>query len=616
MEVVRGNPDARAVGGAQLPGTANYFIGNDPSQWHTNIPTFGRVGYQDVYPGIDLAYYGNNGALEYDFIVSPGADPNVIALTFAGAESVEVNPQGDLVLHTAAGDMVQQKPYLYQESNGVRTDVAGSFVLSNQYSVLGTQHSALVTFEVGAYDPTRALVIDPLVLGYSTYLGSFGGGEGGAGIGIDASGNAYMTGITASAKFPTTPGAFDTTNSGNDAFVAKLNPFGSALVYATYLGGTGADYGRGIAVGDGSAYVIGLTESTNFPTTPGAFDTTPGFGWVSFVAKLTTGTALAYASFLGTGESTNLYGAQGIAVDVDGHAHVTGFTDASTFPTTPGAFDTTYNGAPGDVFVTKFNVQGSALEYSTFLGGSSYDSGGDEIAIDVNGAAYVTGHTQSANFPTTPGAFDTIFNGLSDVFVTKLNVTGSALAYSTFLGGNNYDDGYGITVDGRGHAYVSGGTGSIDFPTTPGAFDTTWNTGFVTKLSVDGSALVYSTFLGGSQINQLRAVVVDGAGNAYVTGYTSSIDFPMTPRSFDPVYNGGTSDSFLTKLDPAGSTLIDSTFLGGNDRDFGHGIAVDDHGNAYVTGTTESTTFPTTPGVLKRRIRFASNVFVTKFTDM
>ncbi len=438
MEIVGGNPNATPVGQDRLPGIVNYFIGNDPNQWYTNIPTFGRVEYQDVYPGIDLAYYGNQSpdregaGLEYDFIVSPGADPNAITLNFAGADSAELNPDGDLVLHTAAGDVVQQRPLTYQDLGAERQEIPSRYVAD------GTQ----VRFDVGAYDASRPLVIDPLVLGYSTYLGGGGTFDAAYDIAADDSGHAYVTGETRSVKFPSTAGAFDESYNGgtNDVFVAKLNGDGSGLVYATFLGGIRGDQGGAIVV------------------------------------------------------------------DTDGNAYVTGGTWSDDFPTTPGAFDETYDGtgSTADVFVTKLNAAGNALVYSTYLGGADSD-GANEIAVDGTGAAYLAGSTSSITFPTTPEAFDTSYNGgTTDAFAVKLDPSGNALIYSTFLGGSDDDNGIGIGVNADGTAYLTGSTGSLDFPTSLGAFDQTYNgdvvDGFVTKFDARASTLIYSTFLGGEKM--------------------------------------------------------------------------------------------------------------------
>ncbi len=607
MEIVGAHPAGRATGMNQLPGTVNYFSGNDPSQWHTNVAVFGRVVYQDVYPGIDLAYYGNNGALEYDFIVSPGADPNVIGLNFAGADDVEVDPQGNLVLHTAAGDVVQQKPLTYQQQGGSRQEIASRYVVN------GTG----VRFEVGAYDPTQPFVIDPLVLGYSTFLGGAGSGDDlGEAIALDAAGNAYVTGRTDSAIFPTTPGAFDTTYpGGGSAFVAKLNSTGTSLIYGTYLGP--AEFGLGIAVDSGgNAYVTGYTGSPGFPTTPGAFDTSYNGNEDAFVAKLSAdGSTLMYGTYLG---GTHLDHGEAIAVDATGNAYVTGESKSINFPTTAGAFDLTPNGgALSDGFVSKLSADGTSLVYSTYLGGSHEDFG-SSIALDSAGNAYMTGYTQSTDFPTTPGSFDPSDNGNPDGFVTKLNAAGTGLVYSTYMGGFAFDVCDAIALDAAGNAYVTGRTDSTDFPTLPTSYDNSIGGGadaFAAKLNAAGTSLVYGTFLGGAGFDRGHGIAVDAAGNAYVTGSSSSADYPTTLGAFDTSYNTNT-DAFMTKVNAAGTNLVYSTYLGGSNDDSGLGIAADAGGNAYVTGTTGSTNFPTTPGAFKRRNRGARDAFVSKFAEV
>jgi len=618
MSLVGAASKAHVTGLGEFPGKANYFIGNDPAKWRTNVPTYAKVHYRDVYPGVDLVYYGNQRQLEYDFIVAPGADPQSIKLRFEGADRLEVDAQGDLVLHTAGGTVRQHKPVIYQEIDGVRRDIAGGYVLGETRSV---------SFKVAAYDRSRTLVIDP-VLVYSTYLGgsSFDQGNG---IAVDTLGNAYVTGATASADFPTTTGAFDTSLSGSaDAFVTKLDPTGSALVYSTYIGGSNFDQGTAIAVDTlGGAYVTGSTSSSNFPTTAGAFDTTFNFGGDdAFVTKLDpTGAMLVYSTYLGSsGEDMGF----GIAVDSVGNAYVTGYTSfVSNFPTTTGAFDTTFNGS-FDAFVTKLDATGSFLAYSTFLGGSG-DDRGHGIAVDTFGNAYVTGSTSSSNFPITAGSFDTTFNGGLDAFVTKLDATGSFLAYSTYLGGISFDQGNGIAVDILGNAYVTGSTGSFNFPTTGSAFDTTYNGGgrdaFVTKLDAAGTMLAYSTYLGGVDDDEGLGIALDVLNHVYVTGVTFSTDFP-TSGAFQPTPGGGScfggfpcSDAFVTKLAPTGSTLVYSTYLGGSGDDRGSGIAVDGLGAAYVTGSTLATDFPTTPGAFDTSFNGSGgngDAFVAKIADI
>ncbi len=620
------------VGGIdELPGKANYFIDNNPARWRTHVPTYAKVQYREVYPGIDLVYYGNQRELEHDFVVAPGANPKKIVLDFEGAEKIEINAEGDLVLHTAAGIVRQRRPVIYQTIDGVRREIDGAYVLKG---------AKRVGFKLATYDRSLPLVIDP-VLSYSTYLGSGGGAitgnccrgnDHGTGIAVDADGNAYITGDTFSDDFPTTAGAFQTAGAPSfDVFVTKLNPSGSALIYSTYLGGSGAESGGGIELdADGSVYVSGHTSSSDFPTTPGAFQTAFGGSTDRFVTKLnSTGSGLVYSTYVG-GSGDDQGG--GIAVDAAGNAYITGLTSSTNFPTTTGALQPALAGGVYDAYVAKLNSTGSALIYSTYLGGSSADWGSG-ITLDSDGNAYVSGTTSSTNFPTTAGAFQPTFaGGLYDAFVAKLDPAGSALVYATYLGGNignvehpGREFGGDIAVDADGNTYVTGFTSSSNFPTTAGAFRTTFAGGFVTKLDPTGSAPVYSTYLGDTEDDAGNGIAVDANGNAYVTGITYSGTFPTTPGAFQSSF-GGSSDAFVTKLNATGSALIYSTYLGGTGPDWGAGIARDSSGNVYVTGSAGSTNFPTTPGAFQSvfggggnaafpRGPRASDAFVAKFID-
>jgi hypothetical protein len=621
MDLVGANPAARPVGREEQPGKVNYFKGNDPTKWHTDIPTYGRVEYQNIYPGISLSYYSGPGGLEYDFSVNPGADAHAIALRFDGADGVELDGQGNLVVHTAAGDLVEHAPVLYQQAGGQRQPVSGRFLLD----------SGLVRFDVGAYDSGRALVIDPLVLGYSTFLGGSNVDVAGS-IAVDGAGSAYVTGITYSADFPATPGAFDTTFNSNgsdnpwDAFVAKLRPDGSGLVYATYLGGFQGEEAHGIAVdGTGCAYATGKTGSSDFPVTPGAFDTTYNGGHSdAYVTKLNpSGSALVYSTYLGgSGDDIGM----GISVDAVGRAYVAGWARSADFPTTPGAFDTTYQANDG--FVTKFSPTGAALVYSTFLGGTSLDYV-EGIAVDPAGRAVLTGVTKSADFPTTPGAFDGTYHGGGkygyDAFAAELTADGGALVFGTYLGGTGDEQGLAVGLSASGNVEVVGFTSSPDFPTTPGAFQTTYGGGsgiagdaFVVQLNAGGTALVYATYVGGSENDGASGVALDAGGNALIFGQTQSPNFPTTVGAFDATYNGA-GDDFVAELNPSGSALVYATYLGGSDIEadaFTNGLVLDGAGNAYVIGGTNSADFPTTPGAFDTTYNGGpGDAFVAKFCE-
>jgi hypothetical protein len=534
LQLVESNPGAAATGLDQLQARSNYFIGNDPSQWVTNVPNYGQVSYSGVYQGIDLVYHSSStGGLEYDFRVAPGADPGTIAFQVQGADSLRVAPDGSLVAHTAAGDLVQAPPTLYQPGpGGQRQAVDGNFALRPDNTV---------SFQVGSYDPTRELVIDP-GLAYSTFLGGTGD-DYGEDIAADGNGNVYVTGYTTSPNYPATPGAFMVAPAGfttNMAFVTELDVTGN-LVYSTYLGGPGVG--------------------------PAALATNQGFG---------------------------------IAVDSTGAAYITGVTNSPNFPVTPGAFQVALGGMD-DAFVTKLQPNGAALAYSTYLGGNMND-GGNGIAVDAGGQAYVTGYTTSANFPVVAAIQGAIGGGV-DAFVTELNATGAAPVYSTYLGGRGSEWGYGIVVL-NGQAYVTGGTNSNNFPTFPappaplaqGALGGQTDA-FVTAIKGGGVGFVYSTYLGGAGDDEGYGITVDSQGNAYVTGWTSGL-FPTTPGALQRGVGGG-NDAFVTEVDPFGGSWVYSTYLGGNGDDFGHGIVLVAGQNALydvvVTGQTDSTNFPVNP---------------------
>jgi hypothetical protein len=597
----------------------SYLRGSEPSGWESGIPTYARVRYDEVYPGVDLLFHGSRGQLEYDFVVAPGADPSRIGLLFRGA-ALRLSARGDLVSDTPAGRIVHRAPLIYQETPSGRREVPGGFQLDGHR----------VTFSVGEYDAALALVIDPQVLAYSTFLGGSGGEEG-LGIAVDDDGSAYVTGNTVdqTVDYPTTPGAYDVTHNGGtyDAFVTKVNAAGTDVVYSTFLGGSGQDSGTGIAVdGSGNAYVTGYSEdaTTDYPTTTGAYDQSHNGGFDVVVTKLNaTGTApLTYSTFLGG--TLNDF-ASGIAVDGLGNAYLTGRTaDATTdYPVTTGAYDESHNGNE-DAFVTKLNATGSAPTYSTFLGGLSADNG-HGIAVDGAGAAYVTGESSEASappFPTTTGAYSEENNGSADVFVTKMNVAGSALTYSTFIGGSGIDIAYGIALDGSGNAHVTGQTAdaTTDFPITTGAYDGSHNgndDAFATKMNAAGTDLMYSTLLGGSGGDLAQAIAVDGAGTAYLTGFldAASTDFPTTSGALAESANGG-EEAFVTKVNAAGTSLVYSTFLGGSATDFGKAIAVDGSGNTYVTGYTfdDTTDFPTTAGAYDEAVD-GLDAFVAKLGE-
>ncbi len=654
MKLVGSNPKAKVIALDELPGKSNYFLGNDPQKWRTNVPTYAKVKCKGVYPGIDLVYYGNQRQLEYDFVVSPGADPRVIALSIDGADKMEIDAQGDLLLRAEAGDVRLHKPLVYQPSPSpgsfnpkskitnpkfldARFVLRSSSIDNRQSSINNSRFE--IAFEIASYDPRLPLVIDP-VLSYSTYLGGSGGDAANA-VAVDADGNAYVTGNTSSIDFPTQNALQPGSAGPLDIFVAKLTPGGSSLAYSTYFGGRATDLPREIAVDSyGNAYVMGVTRSGDFPTL-NAFQTGRSGMCDAFVFKLDpTGSALLYSTYLGGSgvEDPSDPRTGGIAVDSAGNAYVTGTTDTSDFPT-KNAIQSYAGGTCGtapddypcpDAFVAKFNTNLSgeeSLVYSTYLGGSGSDKGFD-IAVDLSGNAYVTGVTASVDFPTTLGALQRTYRGVQNAFVTKFGPEGS-LIYSTYLGGTTLGDrGEGIAVDTEGNAYVTGSADSTDFPTTAGAFQVNANGGdciwypcddaFVSKLNPAGAALVYSTYLGGSGGDKGSAIAVDSEGNAYVTGPTNSANDFLMVNPIQPTHAGGTCvwedgtaypcfDAYVAKLSAAGNALLFSTYLG-----TGSDVAVDPSGNIYVAGGTWSADFPITPGAFQTSLRGPSDGFVVK----
>ncbi|HKO96862.1 MAG TPA: SBBP repeat-containing protein [Pyrinomonadaceae bacterium] len=588
-------------------GKSNYFVGKDSTRWQANVPNYSRVRYANVYRGVDQIFYGNQGQLEYDFVIAPEADYKQIRMKFAGAKRVRIDQTtGEVVLQFRDGSEARQpEPYSYQMSSGLRTKVAVKYVITR---------TGEVSFVAAEYDRTQPLIIDPILV-YSTYLGGTGSDTGND-IAVDSFGNAYVTGETDSLNFPTTNPLQPGRDGGFDVFVTKINAIGSARFYSTYLGGGGSDEGNGIAVdASGNAYVAGSTTSTDFPTFF-ANQSANGGGRDAFVSKLNSfGSGLFYSTYLG-GSATDTGSA--IALDSAGNAYVVGSTNSTNYPTFIALRP--FNAGGFDAFLTKLTAAGSGRVFSTYLGGSGDDSGFG-VAVDASNNVYVTGSVASTNFPTI-NAVQVLSQGGIDAFITEINSAGSAFVYSTYLGGLAEDVGRGIDVDSSGNAYVTGHTFSSDFPAI-NAFQFLLRGGsdaFVTKMNAGGAGLAYSTYLGGSDGNDAgQAIAVDQSGSAHVTGSTLSNNFP----TFIPIQatrgDFFNSDGFVTKLTPGGAALIYSTYLGGNHSDEGHGIAVDTSNNAYVTGVTFATNFPVANAIQPLNGSsggiISNDAFVTKIFD-
>ncbi len=623
MRLVGANAGSDPQGLGGLPGRVHSFIGRDPRAWRADLPTYARVQYRAVYPGIDLVYYGaRQQRLEYDFVVAPHVDPRTIRLAFEGVDRLEVDADGDLLLHVGDAALRFARPLVYQNVAGRRREIPGGWVREGAFTA---------GFKVATYDRSEPLVIDPVV-SLATYIGGAGTDQA-FGIALDPAGNVYLTGNTTSANFPTTIGSIASTRPGGiDAFVVKLDPALSTAVYSTYLGGsTGDDAGRAIAVHlNGLAFVTGFTNSSDFPTTGDAFQSAFGGGMCSgvrcndaFVVELGSTGALFYATYLGGSDSDVGLGIAVGPVDPAGSIdiHITGGTFSTNFPTTPGSLQPAPTpGGSREAFYARFHLQVDGdigVTYSTLLGGAG-DDVGNAIAVDSAGAAYVTGSTASANFPVTAGTLQTTFAGPAggtDAFVTKISGLG-ALAYSTYLGGSASDEGLDIAVDGDGIAYVTGATSSPNFPAT-GSFTFSGATqAFLTEIAPTGASLLVSRAVPTGTLNTTSrdpaapnisvGIARDGAGNIYIAGSeVRCIGLGCTQQT----------DAFVVSLDPTAMTT-NTIFVGGSGDDFGLGLAVDGCGNVFLTGDTTSADFPVTRGVVQGIFGGGTDAFVVKVAGL
>lgn len=669
IKLVGANPDPKIVGVVESSGKSHYFFGKDSKNWQRNISNYHKVKYQKIYPGIDMVFHGRERRIEYDFVISPGTDPDTIRLEFSGVEAMEMGEGGRLLLRMKDGEIIQHKPTIYQYVRGKKKYVPGGYKLEGKNTV---------GFKMAAYDAKLPLIIDP-ILSYSTYLGGPQAEEG-HGIAVDGAGNVFVTGFTPAGGFPSTwssPGLATSGDSGN-VFVTKINPGGTGIVYSAIFGGSGEDKGLAIALDEaGNAYVTGKTKSSDFPIV-GSSSTKKG-GVDAFVTKVgPTGSELIYSRLLGGNEVFPAEFGQGITVDSAGNAYVTGVTDALDFPLAPfpcspppkppdfplapveelkvllemeeGVFpeEDTQGANPlvpeaipvdkvalpscsfqrklagphvpagarqSDAFVTKLNSSGGIL-FSTYLGGSGSDSGND-IAVDSSGNVYVTGTAPylSVDFPLKNALRHE--NENTEAFLTKFNPAGSSLVFSTFLGGAGMDLGWGLALDSTGNAYVTGSTSSTDFlalapgeppdPNCHGIGDV-----FVTKISFDGSHKLYSTCLGGTDGTQMGyGIAVDGGDRAWVAGYSGANNLPMVNAIYDHASTG--QDAFVAQFNADGTGLLFSTYLPGDGPfDVARDIVLDSAGNAYVVGFTQSSNFPVSTPALDSSLGGSKDVFVTK----
>jgi hypothetical protein len=551
----------------------SYFIGDDSDNWQSNLLTYNAVSLGEVYAGISLSLQAHGDNVEKIFTVEPNTNPDVIRVRVEGAaDALRVNETGELEIETAAGVVRFTKPVAFQERGGTREDVEVDYMVCDRETY---------GFIVGNYDSTRPLIIDPLLA--STFIGGSSGTDVAYAIALDAADDVYVAGVAQSSNYPTTAGAYDSSHNGRtDVFVSKLSSDLSSLSASTFIGGSSYDSAYAITIdSSGNLYVAGVTESSDYPTTEGAYDSNGHYD--VFVSKLSSDLGSLLASTF-IGGSSNEY-AHAITIDPSGNPCVAGRTYSSDYPTTEGAYDSSHNG-DYDVFVSKLSSDLSSLLASTFIGGSNRDHA-HAITIDSSGNLYVTGYTSSSNYPTTTGAYDSSHNG-DDVFVSKLSSDLGSLLASTFIGGSNRDHARAITIDSSGNLYVTGYTSSSNYPTTTGAYDSSFNGGvrdvFVSKLSSDLSNLSAGTFIGGGSYDHARASTIDSSGNLYVTGYTSSSNYPTTADAYDSSHNGY-DDVFVSKLDRELSKICACDADGNPEEQFAPGQTVYVWGNGLLANT-------------------------------
>lgn len=612
LEFVGADEKVKPVAEDKTGAVISYFKGRQEN-WKTGLPTYSRIVYRTLWPGIDLAYSGTENQLKYEFFVHPGADPAAIRLRYRGAEKVAVNGEGRLEVTTPIASFLDDKPAAWQDIGGVRKDVGMSYSLAAEPKTTEGERTRDLGFKIGAYDPTLTLVLDPSYIAYCGYIGG-DYTDGGYGIAVDTNKNVYITGSTASsvATFPVRVGPDLTTNGAldnEDAFVAKVNAAGTGIIYCGYIGGAGLDIGYAIAVNSiGNAYVVGTTDSdqTSFPVRVGPDLTFNGSGGAlvggdGFVAKVSaSGANLLYCGYIGgSGDDW----ARGVAVDSLGRAYICGETQSSeyTFPVLSGP-DLTYNGGQ-DAFIAKVNAAGSGLSYCGYIGGEYYE-GATAIALDSSSNAYITGYTDSdaATFPVRVGP-DLTLNGNSDAFVAEVNSSGTALVFCGYIGGAGSEYAFGIARDHAGFVYIAGNTTSdeLSFPVSIGP-DLTYNGGlydsFIAKVYASGMGLDYCGYIGGSGTEYVGGIAVDSKDYAYVAGKTFSDQTTFPVRGGPGLVYKGMGDAYIARVAPTGRSLSYCGYVGGADIDDGMGIAVDARQNAYLIGETSSpeTSFPVLTG--------------------
>jgi hypothetical protein len=589
----------------------NYFLGNDASKWARYVPAYEEVRISEVYNGIAALLYYDNGSMRYDIIAEPFADISQLIINFEGSEGISINEEGELLIETSIGTVKHGSIYAYQVIDGQKNEVDCRFEINSENTVC---------FNIGDYNPTLALVIDPLV--FSTFIGS---GEcetdrAVSDIILDSLKNVYKAGVTKSDNYPISTGAYDESfNGGRDIFLNKLSSDGSTLIFSTYIGGNQEDSGPYIAFNkSNNIYLTALSGSDNFPITAEAFDETYNGGFDVVVCKFNSDASeLYYSTYIGgSGHEYN----NSIMIDSLNNIYIAGHTYSGDYPVTKGVFDDTFNGV-NDSFISKISSDCSEMIFSTFIGGKLRDYGVN-YSLDKQNNIVFCGFTTSTDYPTTSNSYDATYHGGFDSFITKINSDGTKLLYSTYIGGNNDDWARSLVLDDDSNIYIAGFTKSQDFPTTTGSyqenFDGNGQVVFICKMNQDLSELNYSTFLGLENDDLTRFdridIKLDPFDNLLILGHTNSDEFPTTTNAFDNTYNGGSSDIFLSQLNFDGSIILYSSFIGGSETDYGHAFVIDDEYNIYITGSTQSNDFPSTPGVFDESFNPESSPFVMKLT--
>lgn len=588
----------------ELPGRSHYLSGNNTDNWRRDVPNYAQVGVDEIYPGVDLVFYGNQGELEFDFVVNPLIRVDTIKLKYQGADSMHVDEHGNLIINKKQRQIIQKKPFAYQLRDGVKQPIYVAYhLVDNQ---LG--------FTVGSYDRRQPLIIDP-VISYSSYLGG-DYYDSATAVATDVNGNIYIAGKTESYNFPTTTGAYQENRLAapgtNDIFITKIDGATNSIVYSTYLSGNGIDVAIGIeADSEGNTYVSGYTTSSNFP---GADSITYQSNGDAFVTKLSPdGSSINYSVYFG---GSNVDETSAMTIDSNGVVSITGFTKSDDLPLINSLQNALADTLYGDAFVAQFDASGNVI-LSSYLGGTEHEEFND-IVVDNQGGIYLAGCTNSDDFPSTIGAYQTTAAGNDDVIVAKINTGNpSALSYATFIAGSYNECTYGLAVNATGEVFVTG-KAEIGFPTV-NAYQAN-NAGgtdvFVSKLSAAGDNLLYSTYLGSFSRDSGHAIELDADGSIIIAGHTESSIFPrMGPFQ---VNLGGGVDGFVSKLSSDGSTLKFSSFIGGQGDETLSALSLDPNGDLVIAGFTASTDYPVTGDALQSALETGvyTDVFVSRISNV